>query len=249
MNLKNNHLFVKKDTIIAKTPQSLESGSDKENCSAQQDPQSPYVKNFGLQNLLLSGNKILGFPISLMENFPDIKTIEFDYAMKQVFNFERDGLTYSELMKNVKTPEEKNIVAWMMHKKIKYSNNSSKANKIMEGLYLGKFVFFCIFPMYELEFNIFFEIFKKKSALSAKNKHYLKKKKITGVISLLTEYQPRFPDYFQYRVVQVEDNLDDSQYLKERFLECCTFIEKHINFGGRCLVHCQAGRSRSATSF
>eukprot|EP00918_Siedleckia_nematoides_P098016 GHVU01214646.1.p1 GENE.GHVU01214646.1~~GHVU01214646.1.p1 ORF type:complete len:239 (+),score=28.48 GHVU01214646.1:72-788(+) len=55
--------------------------------------------------------------------------------------------------------------------------------------------------------------------------------------------KPRFPDQFQYLVLDVEDN--EEQNLIRLFPEAKRFIDKAIELGGRVLVHCNGGISLS----
>ncbi|KAF4617602.1 hypothetical protein D9613_005988 [Agrocybe pediades] len=55
--------------------------------------------------------------------------------------------------------------------------------------------------------------------------------------------KPRFPDRFQYKVLDVEDN--EEQNLIRLFPEAKTFIDQAIDQGGRVLVHCNGGISLS----
>jgi len=55
--------------------------------------------------------------------------------------------------------------------------------------------------------------------------------------------RPRFPDRFQYLVLDVEDN--EEQNLIRLFPGAKQFIERAISQGGRVLVHCNGGISLS----
>jgi len=55
--------------------------------------------------------------------------------------------------------------------------------------------------------------------------------------------KPRFPEHFQYMVLDVEDN--EEQNLIRLFPSARQFIDKAITGNGRVLVHCNAGISLS----
>ena len=109
-----------------------------------------------------------------------------------------------------------------LYSNIKYSNIFSskfEANMIIENLYLGN-----IDSSYDYA--------------------ELKNIGITHVVSVLQGYIPPYPDDFNYLVVNALD--DENTNLKDVFDEAIEFIDEGIE-NGKVLVHCYAGRSRSAT--
>lgn len=68
---------------------------------------------------------------------------------------------------------------------------------------------------------------------------------ITAVLNVSASCPNHFEDLFRYKSIPVEDNqmVDISAW----FQEAIGFIDSVKNNGGRVLVHCQAGISRSAT--
>ena len=58
------------------------------------------------------------------------------------------------------------------------------------------------------------------------------------------DHPPLFPSFFTYKVVPVLDSPDAN--LRTRFPDCIAFIKQAIAKGGKVLVHCFAGVSRSA---
>ena len=72
---------------------------------------------------------------------------------------------------------------------------------------------------------------------------------MTGVISVgvdLTEYMSQQYAPFEQLYIDVRDHPDAD--IAQHFERCCSFIDRHIKMaGGRVLVHCQAGISRSST--
>ncbi|OIS98661.1 PREDICTED: dual specificity protein phosphatase 1-like [Nicotiana attenuata] len=98
---------------------------------------------------------------------------------------------------------------------------------IEEGLYLGSFG-------------------------AANNKDALKSLNITHILTIARDLNPSYPNEFVYKVLTVHDRVDVniSHYVEE----CFDFIEKAKGKieeakgqGGGVLVHCFAGKSRSAT--
>lgn len=93
-------------------------------------------------------------------------------------------------------------------------------NEICDGLYLSDFSSAC-------------EIVK------------LKEKGITHIITVLAGVDEMYPKIFKYHIVDICDR--DYTQIKCHFDICVNFITKAINDGGKVLVHCKYGVSRSAT--
>lgn len=56
---------------------------------------------------------------------------------------------------------------------------------------------------------------------------------------------PSHPDQFSYRTIHVQDEVDED--IVAHFPKCFSFIDAALKSeAGSCLVHCAAGRSRSA---
>ena len=73
----------------------------------------------------------------------------------------------------------------------------------------------------------------------------LKKLKITHIISVIEGFEPTYPDKFNYFVINALDTLNTE--LKDCFELTNKFIDDALNNNGKVLIHCMAGRSRSAT--
>lgn len=98
-----------------------------------------------------------------------------------------------------------------------------ECQKIIEGLWLGPFTV-------------------------SKSLDVLRDLKITHIVCIrdLKEafsVKPRFPDLFQYLVLDVEDS--EEQNLIRLFPQAKTFIDNAIQSGGNVLVHCNGGISLS----
>ena len=70
---------------------------------------------------------------------------------------------------------------------------------------------------------------------------------ITHIMSVIPTFNPPFPDKFKYLHIQAYD--DQSQDLSQHFENCNTFIGNVLKDGGKVLIHCMVGRSRSVTLF
>lgn len=78
---------------------------------------------------------------------------------------------------------------------------------------------------------------------AAYNKHRLRELGVTHIVSLV-EAAPPYPLRFNYLLIEVPDI--ESTDLLSRFDEACRYIDSSLK-NGACLIHCQAGMSRSAT--
>ncbi|KAL7105150.1 hypothetical protein ACP275_07G026700 [Erythranthe tilingii] len=98
--------------------------------------------------------------------------------------------------------------------------DDSIASQIEEGLYLG-------------------------SLGAAYNRSGLKGLNITHVLTVAHSLGAAHPDDFIYKTIEVRDKEDEN--ISQYFEECFQFIYEAKAAGGGVLVHCFAGRSRSAT--
>ncbi|NBP15694.1 dual specificity protein phosphatase family protein [bacterium] len=109
-----------------------------------------------------------------------------------------------------------------MYSNLKYTNilpNRFEATKIFDNLFLG---------------NID----------SSYDYNELKRLGITHIVSVIQGYVPPFPNDFEYLVINAMD--DENTNIMEVFDDAVRFIEEGME-NGKVLVHCFAGRSRSAT--
>ena len=79
--------------------------------------------------------------------------------------------------------------------------------------------------------------------MAAENEVILNKYKITHVLCVCEEVSRK--ENIIYKHVNIVDI--PGQDIKKYFPECLKYIEKSIQEGGRVLVHCIAGISRSAS--
>ncbi len=75
----------------------------------------------------------------------------------------------------------------------------------------------------------------------------LTREKITHVLTVATSMRPAFPGKLEYLVVPVKDKPGEAKCLAERLDNCFDFIDRGRQAGGRVLVHCLQGISRSPT--
>ena len=87
------------------------------------------------------------------------------------------------------------------------------------------------------------------SAGPAYNMTALREMNISHIISVTSGVRPQFPDEFEYLHIQGlrDEPKDPRQSLAVHFNETTPFIDAARSGGGRCLVHCWEGRSRSVT--
>ncbi len=95
-----------------------------------------------------------------------------------------------------------------------------EGQKILDNIYLGS-----ISSVYDVE--------------------ELKKIGITHVVSVIAGFEPPYPDDFKYLVLHALDTGNTD--LQEYFEVSNEYIENAIENDGKVLIHCMAGRSRSAT--
>ncbi|XP_059146684.1 dual specificity protein phosphatase 1-A-like [Physella acuta] len=76
-------------------------------------------------------------------------------------------------------------------------------------------------------------------------KELLQDFKITAILNVSTSCENHFPSDFRYKVIPVEDS--NNANLLEWFQDAILFIENERRSGGKVLVHCHGGISRSAT--
>lgn len=96
------------------------------------------------------------------------------------------------------------------------------AHEIIPGVYLGNYKF-------------------------AKNGPLLKSLKITHVINCAKETQQGLPriDRIEYKILPLDDH--PSENISQYFQPTIEYIDNVIQNGGRIVIHCYAGISRSAT--
>ncbi|PIA14308.1 dual specificity phosphatase 12 [Coemansia reversa NRRL 1564] len=82
------------------------------------------------------------------------------------------------------------------------------------------------------------------SSMAETDKQKLDKCGITHILSVASRYAPSHPKDFIYKLVSVDDLPEEN--LIQHFPECNEFIDSTLRSGGRVLVHCMAGQSRSA---
>lgn len=80
---------------------------------------------------------------------------------------------------------------------------------------------------------------------AAHNTKELKKRNITHIVTCTVGVSPPFPEAFQYKHLKILDCAAET--INEHFAETSSFIASAMEEGGRVLVHCIRGVSRSAT--
>jgi hypothetical protein len=80
---------------------------------------------------------------------------------------------------------------------------------------------------------------------SSYDKETLKKLGITHLVVSIAGYKPPYPDDFKYMVVHALDS--ENTYMDDIFNMTKGFIDDAFSEGGKVMIVCMAGRSRSAT--
>jgi len=95
------------------------------------------------------------------------------------------------------------------------------------------------------EFNLVYPNIYIGNYSTSTNLQLLKDLGITHIVSVIPSFNPPFLDKFNYLHIQAYD--DESQDIKQYFEMSNEFIKKCLNEGGKVLIHCMVGRSRSVS--
>ena len=82
--------------------------------------------------------------------------------------------------------------------------------------------------------------------VAADNKYILSRAGITHILTVGAGMYPKFPQKFTYKWISELDS--PTANLKQHFTAMLRFMKNAFATGGRVLVHCYAGISRSATT-
>lgn len=129
-------------------------------------------------------------------------------------------------------------------------------NKIYENIehnslyYIGKVITYtqplinkywgCYFEINEIIENLYISDFS-----SACDKEKLQELGITHIVCVIAGVDKIYPDTFTYYTINICDR--NHVDIKNYFNECSEFIDNAIKNGGKVLVHCKCGISRSST--
>ena len=97
------------------------------------------------------------------------------------------------------------------------------------------------------DFNLVYPNIYVGNYSTSTNYKLLKDLGITHIISVIPSFNPPFEDKFKYLHIEAYD--DETQDMKQYFEISNEFISHCLNEGGKILIHCMAGRSRSITLF
>lgn len=81
---------------------------------------------------------------------------------------------------------------------------------------------------------------------SSLNRKKLKDNGITHILSILNGCTENYPDDFQYKIIHIND--DRWVKISDYFEETNKFIRSALEDGGKVLIHCSRGVSRSASA-
>ena len=79
---------------------------------------------------------------------------------------------------------------------------------------------------------------------AALNKSLLLENQVTHILTVADNLPPSYPESFEYKNLDVRDDI--SCNILGVFQEAIEFIDQSLDLGGKVLVHCFAGKSRSA---
>jgi hypothetical protein len=97
------------------------------------------------------------------------------------------------------------------------------------------------------DFNLIYPNVYIGNYSTSTNLELLKGVGITHILSVIPTFNPPFLDKFTYLHIPAYD--DQSQDLKQYFAKSNEFIAGVLNQGGKVLIHCMVGRSRSVSIF
>jgi len=97
------------------------------------------------------------------------------------------------------------------------------------------------------DFNIVYPNIYVGNYSTSTNYELLKGLGITHIISVIPKINPPFLNKFKYLFIQAYD--DEYQDMKQHFTTANEFIKHCLIQGGKVLIHCMVGRSRSITIF
>ena len=97
------------------------------------------------------------------------------------------------------------------------------------------------------DFNLVYPNIYIGNYSTSTNFDLLKTLGITHIISAIPTFNPPFEDKFKYLHIEVYD--DESQDITKYFEISNEFIDECLSQGGKILIHCMGGRSRSITLF
>lgn len=103
---------------------------------------------------------------------------------------------------------------------LKFKKDDGIPSEVMPGLYIG-------------------------SIGAALNKPYLLENGISHILTVADNLKNSFPDIFTYKSLEILDTIEFN--ILSILDEALEFIETALNSQGKVLVHCFAGKSRSAT--
>ena len=97
------------------------------------------------------------------------------------------------------------------------------------------------------DFNLVYPNIYIGNYSTSTNFELLKTLGITHIISAIPSFNPPFEDKFHYLHIEAYD--DESQDISQYFEISNEFINECLNQGGKVLIHCMVGRSRSVSLF
>jgi hypothetical protein len=97
------------------------------------------------------------------------------------------------------------------------------------------------------DFNLVYPNIYIGNYSTSTNYELLKTLGITHIISAIPSFNPPFEDKFNYLHIEAYD--DESQDISQYFEISNEFINECLNQGGKILIHCMVGRSRSVCLF
>ncbi|CDW56498.1 dual specificity protein phosphatase [Trichuris trichiura] len=197
-----------------------------------------WIQEMSFRSVILLTSSWAGIRREPYLNSPGVFYLRADNATKTEEELNKLSLT--------KVPEEPELALPGSGFAVEFYNSImveiAKASMQCPNLTVYLFIFF--FPTFSsLDIELF--AIAAGSELPATNLQLLVQNRVTHIINAGTKVENYFPETFVYKRIVIQDL--PTEDIKKYFEECNDFINQARRANGRCLVHCNAGISRSVS--